>query len=445
MGEHPSQMSQIRSSRGLPRVLSTTVTASTSTDPDASVTTTAPDALALVPMHNRIQDYDWGSTSALAQLQSRTPSGGPEAELWMGAHPAAPSELLVGDGQRIALPEAIKRFPDVVLGPATLNRFGARLPFILKVLAIAKPLSVQVHPDAARAAEAFRPDGASPYVDPYHKPEMVYALEPVEALFGFRTPVQAAMLISRLGSERLSDLVELLNDSPQDDAGRLHAALAVLIGWPVIDRAALVAEIAAGVSRLKTAGHTDYPEAFGWLDRLVGLHPADPMVLAPLLLDLVRLAPGQTLFVAAGVPHCYLSGLGVEILAASDNVLRAGLTGKTVDAEELLRVIDARPSVPSAIQPQPLGEHEVAWRPDVDDFQLSRITVESADELEPVTADPSIVGAQILLCTRGSVAVQAGALTVHLTSGFSAFVSADTESLTFTGDGEIFRAAVGRA
>jgi mannose-6-phosphate isomerase len=211
----------------------------------------------------------------------------------------------------------------------------------------------------------------------------------------------------------------------------------------VIDRAALLAEIAAGSMRLQATGNTDYPEAFGWVDRLVGLHPADPMVLAPLLLDLVRLSPGQTLFVAAGVPHCYLTGVGVEILASSDNVLRAGLTSKATDTAELLRVIDTRPCVPSGIVPEPLGEHEQVWRPDVDEFQLSRITIVSKDDATPVPADPSITGPQILLCTRGKVQVRAGERTVQLISGGSAFVSAQAGPITVSGDGEIFLAAVG--
>ena len=431
------------------------MTASISTDPGAPVT--APDDLALVPMHNQIQDYDWGSTSALALLQSRTPGGGPEAELWMGAHPAAPSGLVLADGRRLTLPEAVSRFPEAVLGPVTVNRFGPRLPFMLKLLAIARPLSVQVHPDAARAAEAYRPDGGSPYVDPFHKPEMLYALEPMEALFGFRTPGQAAMLIARLGCDRLTALIEILAggsepsagpgaDTPvssDDEAARLHAALALLVSWPVTDRAALVAEIAAGSMRLQAAGNTDYPEAFGWLDRLVGLHPADPMVLAPLLLDLVRLSPGQTLFVASGLPHCYLTGVGVEILAASDNVLRAGLTSKATDTAELLRVIDTRPCVPTGIGAETLSEHEIVWRPDVEEFQLSRITIVSTDDAAAVEADPSLSGPQILLCTRGKVQVRAGARTVQLIGGCSAFVSAQAEPITFSGDGEIFRAAVG--
>jgi mannose-6-phosphate isomerase len=254
------------------------------------------------------------------------------------------------------------------------------------------------------------------------------------------------MLMTRLGSDRLTGLIELLDgsasDSPDTEAGRLHAALAMLVSWPIIDRAALVAAIAAGSSRLQSTGNTDYPEAFGWLDRLVGRHPADPMVLAPLLLDLVRLSPGQTVFVAAGVPHCYLTGLGVEIMATSDNVLRAGLTNKRVDTEELLRVIDTRPSLPCAVTPAPLGEHEMAWRPNVEEFQLTRITVPAG--AAPVAADPSITGPQILLCTRGTLQVQAGDQTVELPAGSSAFVGANAGPLTLSGEGEIFRAAVGQ-
>jgi mannose-6-phosphate isomerase len=405
-------------------------------------------------MHNQILGYDWGSRSALAELQSRTPTGGPEAELWMGAHPAAPSQLQLDD-EVLPLADAIARFPEPMLGPAVRSEFGARLPFMLKVMAIARPLSVQVHPDAARAQAIYRPDGESPYVDPFHKPELLYALEPVEALYGFRTPAQAAMLIGRLGCDRLAELVGILRGDrqvnaqgerrielvvEQDDAERLHAALATLVSWPVADRAALVAEIAAASSRVRAGGSTDYPEAFGWLDRLVGLHPADPMVLAPLLLDIVRLSPGQAVFVPAGVPHCYLSGLGVEILAASDNVLRCGLTSKPVAVEELLQVIDCRPLASSGVAVTALGDHEVAWRPEVNDFQLSRITVAGPD---PVTADTSIAGPQVLLCTRGQVEVRDGALAVKLTAGYSAFVTAEAGPITLTGDGEVFRAAPG--
>jgi len=399
-------------------------------------------------MRNPIRDYDWGSTSALAALQSRTPSGGPEAELWMGAHPAAPSSLVVpasvAAGGVLPLPDAIAADPEGVLGPQVLARYGVRLPFILKILAIAKPLSVQVHPDAARAAAMHRPEGGGPYVDAFHKPEMLYALEPTEALFGVRPASQAVALLERLRCDRLDALVAGLakddGSDPPDDATRMHAALATLLTWPAPERMSLVADVATAVGRLEAEGNPDYPEAYGWVSRLVGLHPVDPMVLAPLLLDVVRLAPGDSVFVPAGVPHCYLSGLGVEILAASDNVLRSGLTTKTIDVDELLQVIDTRPLAAAKAQIVPVSAYETVWRMPVDDFQLTRIVVPAEDT---VAADPTVTGPQILLCTAGQVRVQTTGSAVELVPGTSAFAAATAGPLRLSGAGQIFRAAIG--
>ncbi|GAA3617149.1 mannose-6-phosphate isomerase, class I [Kineosporia mesophila] len=396
---------------------------------------------AVTAMRNAVRDYDWGSTSALALLQSRTPSGGPEAELWMGTHPSAPSVLVLPDGRELSLPEAIERFGEQVLGRDVQARFGARLPYLFKILAIARPLSVQVHPTRQRAQEKYTTGPDSIYVDPFHKPEMLYALEPIEALFGFRPPAQVAMLLSRLRAPRLQPLIEVLGEPGPDEAARLHSALELLITWPIEDRAALVAEVASGSSRLTAEGSPDYPEVFGWLDRLIGLHPADPMVLAPLLLDLVRMVPGQTVFVDAGVPHAYLSGLGVEIMAGSDNVLRCGLTSKEINVPELLHVIDSRPLASGDSNLSQLSDDEVAWRPPVQDFQLSRVVVTGS----AVTADASISGPQIVLCTKGSVTVTAAGISVPLESGQSAFVTATAGPLTLSGEGEIFRAAPGRS
>ncbi len=396
---------------------------------------------AVTAMRNSIRDYDWGSTSALALLQSRTPSGGPEAELWMGTHPSAPSVLVLPNGQELPLPEAIERFGEQVLGRDVLDRFGPRLPYLFKILAIARPLSVQVHPTSERARQMYTPGPDSPYVDPFHKPEMLYALEPIEALYGFRPPAQVAMLLSRLRAPRLQPLIAALEAPGQEEDARLRAGLELLVTWPVEDRAALVAEVAAGSSRLTAEGSPDYPEVFGWLDRLIGLHPADPMVLAPLLLDLVRMVPGQTVFVDAGVPHAYLSGLGVEIMAGSDNVLRCGLTSKEINVGELLDVVDTHPLASGDSNLTPLADEELAWRPPVEDFQLSRVTVGAGGTQRGT--DPSVSGPQIVLCTKGSVTVTADGVSVALESGHSAFVTAAAGPITLSGEGEVFRAAPG--
>ena len=398
-------------------------------------------------MRNPIRNYDWGSTSALAGLQSRIPSGGPEAELWMGAHPAAPSSLVVptsvASGGILPLPEAIARDPGAVLGADCIARFGPRLPFILKILAIAKPLSLQVHPDATRAEAQHRTDGG-PYVDAFHKPELLYALDHTEALFGFRPPAQVVSLLEHLRCERLADLAAgLAKDDGSDEPTRLHAAFAQLLRWPQEERMSLVADLASAITRLERAGNTDYPEVFGWIGRLVGLHPVDPMVLAPVLLDMVKLSPGDSVFVPAGVPHCYLSGLGVEIMAASDNVLRSGLTSKAVHVDELLQVVDTRPLAADRATITQLSEFEQAWRIPVDDFQLTRIRIPPGRSV----AASRIPGPQILLAIAGQVRVMSGGGAVELPTGTSAFVTAEAGpielALTGSGPGEIFRAAVG--
>lgn len=410
------------------------MTAQTTGEPQLSITAVPGISL----MDNPIRDYDWGSASALAMLQGRTPTGAPEAELWMGAHPAAPSDLRLDDGTLLPLPDLIERAAPSVLGSSVVARFGARLPFVMKILAIAKPLSLQVHPDAARAELIWAPDGSTPYVDGFHKPEMLVALEPVEVLYGFRPADRAGELISRLGSERLSGLVRALR-APGADAERLHAALAELVAWPMSDRAALVAEVAAGSGRVRAAGPADHPEAFEWVDRLVGLHPADPLVVAPLLFDLVRLTPGQSIFVPAGVPHSYLSGLGVEVLASSDNVLRAGLTSKPIAVDELLKVIDCHPVVTAGLSMVSLGQNEVAWRPPVAEFQMTRILLRG-DEIE---ASDAVSGPQIVVCTSGAVTIRANNRTLTLTPGRSVFVTAEAGPLVLGGTGEVFRAGPG--
>lgn len=366
-------------------------------------------------MVNPIRPYAWGSGSALAVLQGREPPGAPEAELWMGDHPGDPSSLVI-DGRPVPLPS--------VLGPSD------RLPFLLKVLAIAKPLSVQVHPTRQRAREVFGRPG-SPYEDDNHKPEMLFALEPTQALFGFRPAAEVAGLLARLGSARLAPLIADLSEQGPDGAPddvRLHAALRTLITWPDGDRAGLVREVVAG------AAHPT-PE-FGWLVRLADLHPADPMVLAPLLLDLLRLAPGETVYVPAGVPHCYLDGLGVEIMASSDNVLRCGLTGKEIAVEELLRIVDCRPRAAPAAAVAVDGP-VTTWTVPVPDFALTRVEVADSVTL------PAVDGPAIVLGTGGALRVSAGGAVVDLRPGHSAFVTATAGPVTIAGSGRAFRAAAG--
>lgn len=406
-------------------------------------------------MANPIRDYEWGSTTTLARLQGRPSTGRPEAELWMGAHPSAPSRLLPvahsrEEGQ--PLDELVTQRPLDLLGGEVSDRFGPRLPFLLKILAIAQPLSVQVHPTADRARAAFEGEadisGEHRYVDPYPKPELLYALETVDAMCGFRPAKDAQRLLDLLGGERMASVAEPLQGDG-DEGDRIEAAFKVLVTWPVEDRVALVAEVSDGARRLLAEAGPQRPElgispddrrALMWARRLADQHAADPLVAAPFVLDVVQLQPGETLFVPAGAPHAYLHGLGVEIMGNSDNVLRAGLTHKPVAVDELLRIVHGGSRPQRDIPEAWVSPYEVIWSPGVPEFRLSRIWLH---EPSAITAYPKIAGPQIILCTAGTVRAACGDNEVELTPGRSAFVGASGGPVTLSGPGEVFRAFTG--
>lgn len=282
---------------------------------------------------NTIRPYPWGSTTALAGLMGTVPDGTPQAELWMGAHPAAPSRLVRASGPE-PLDARIGSQPAAELGEATLRRFGPRLPFLLKLLAVEAPLSLQVHPDLAQAAVGHRAENAQGvpldaphrnYRDDNHKPEMIVALSDFEGLCGFRPPAHCADLLEALRLPELAPYVTALRDEPEEPA--LRAVFSAFLAAPE----PLVDAVAAAVARRAEHAQRDR-SAWKAYDGIARACPGDPGLLAALLLQHVRLGPGEGVFMGAGVPHAYLGGLGVEIMAASDNVLRCGLTSKHVDA-----------------------------------------------------------------------------------------------------------------
>jgi mannose-6-phosphate isomerase len=409
-------------------------------------------------MSNPIRDYDWGSPCLLARMQGRLPTGRAEAELWMGAHPASTSALIGLDGTLQPLDLLLERHPQALLGSDVLARHGARLPYLLKILAIAKPLSLQVHPDPGRAHRKFQQsnakgksngngDGSGHCSDPFAKPEMLYALRPVDAMCGFRHAADALDLLQQVDCPRLAPLIDRLS-STADPQHRLENVFALLVTWPEDDRAALVTEIACHARRVLRAGDgggagTDDParrRTLMWTARLAALFPRDPLVAAPLLLEVVHLDPGETMFIPAGAPHAYLAGLGVEIMANSDNVLRAGLTHKEIAVQELLEVIDGQTRPIRDIPEVQLGPCEVAWRPAVEEFQLSRLRLPDST---PIACYPRLRGPQVLLCTGGTVGVATPSYALALRPGESAFVGASGGPITLAGPGEVFRAAVG--
>ncbi|CAL9463768.1 mannose-6-phosphate isomerase, class I [Streptomyces sp. enrichment culture] len=378
-------------------------------------------------LDNTVRPYAWGSTTAIPELLGVEPTGEPQAELWMGAHPGAPSRT--GRG---TLVEVIDADPARELGEATVARFGPRLPFLFKILAAGAPLSLQVHPDLeqARAGYADEERRGVPldaphrnYKDPHHKPELICALTEFEGLCGFRDPVRTADLLDGLGVDSLKPYVDLLHAHPEDAA--LREMLTAVLSADPQEMARTVAEVTAACTRLGGA-YTPYAG-------IAHHYPGDPGVLAAMLLNHVRLQPGEALYLGAGIPHAYLSGLGVEIMANSDNVLRCGLTPKHVDVPELLRIVRFEAADPGVLRPEAAPDGEEVYETPIDEFRLSRYVLPPGGATHDLTrATP-----QILLCTAGAIRVGEH----ELTPGASVFVPAG-ETAEASGAGTLFRATV---
>ena len=393
-----------------------------------------------------IQQYAWGSTHALHDLVGVTPDGSRWAELWLGAHPLAPSPVA---GSGMGLDRFIAQHPRHHLGEQVMRAFGDSLPFLLKVIAPDQPLSLQVHPTREHAQESFAAEGAaglaldSPernYRDDNHKPEMVLALEPFEALCGFRTPRKALGLVENLDSALAQSVRQLLHDYPS--AQGMRAAFRRLVTPAMRPDPGLVEQLAEACQARLAAGDSPSPR----IDRAVAmLHekfPGDPGVAAALLMNPVSLQPGEAMFVPAGIIHSYLSGLAVEIMAASDNVLRAGLTPKKVDADELLQCVSVKAAPPIRIAPEKLTDHTRAYFAPIDDFELSVTQLDArAASFRPAHVIPGS-GPRILLCLAGDILVESSTGRQRMRRGDAVFVPAAADSVKAGGHGTLIQASV---
>jgi mannose-6-phosphate isomerase len=384
-------------------------------------------------LEGTIRDYAWGSRLVIARLQGRpTPSPTPEAELWLGGHDGGPATVDL-DGTPVTLDALLAAEPDRWLGTATAVRFGHRLPFLLKVLAPERPLSLQVHPDAEQARAGYAAEEAAGvhrnYVDPYHKPELLVAVTTFDTLCGFREPAASADVFAELGIDALAPVVAALRGG----VAGLGDAVRTLLTWPQAERPELVAAAA------RAAGQLSDRESAALLLRLAGGYPADPGVLVALLLNLVHLAPGEAIWMPPGNLHAHLSGCGVEIMAASDNVLRGGLTPKRVDVPELLRVLRFEVLAEPVVAARQMAAGVVTWPAPVDEFALYGVQPEGGR----VDLDPP--GPRIVICVAGRLEVRDKYEAVTLERGRAAFGAADAGPLTVVGHGEAFVASVGRA
>lgn len=396
----------------------------------------------VLTLKNPIQDYPWGSTTAIPEIRGVSPQPGkPQAELWMGAHPKAPSEVEL-DGRRVRLDELIARHPEPILGRRVARRFENRLPFLFKILAAAEPLSLQAHPDRRQARQGFARENRSRipldsprrnYRDANHKPECICALTPFWALCGFRTPDEIRNGAERLQSRLYQRQVQPLKRGSDPDACRVF--LQNMLSLTAEEKQALIEDTLAAA---RPAGGDD--PALHWISVLAEKYPRDIGVLAPLFLNLVQLQPGQALRLPAGELHAYLGGTGIELMANSDNVLRGGLTSKHIDVPELLRVLTFSAGPLTVLEPGPDAAGESIYPNHAEEFVLSAIRL-VPERVYETRGEP---GVEIHLCTDGRATIteiDSGRKT-ELNKGMSVLIPAAAGRYHMEGEAWIYKAAV---
>ena len=394
-------------------------------------------------LQGSIQNYAWGSKTALAEFSGRpSPSDEPEAELWMGAHPSAPSQLR---SEEDALPdprldEWIARDPLVTLGEATSERFGGELPFLFKVLAPDRALSIQVHPDRAQARAGFDRENAAglsasaperSYPDPNPKPELICALTRFDALCGFRELADIQSGLERLEIRSLAAILQALK------SGGIAAGF----------RAALETDVAiqreiAEAARVRASALAGDP-ACALVSVLAEQHPGDIGILAPIWMRLISLKPGQALFLEAGEIHSYISGVGIELMGNSDNVLRGGLTAKHVNVAELCDTLTFAQTPPRVLSAEPeKADNCSIYRTSAEEFALRVFNV--SDE-EPIERGSTVSSAEIWLCSAGRARLtdKQYESTLELARGEAAWIPASAGPHRVEGSGVFHVASVG--
>jgi mannose-6-phosphate isomerase len=412
-------------------------------------------------LSNTVRDYAWGSPTAIPALLGVEPDGRPQAELWMGAHESAPSVLPSGE----SLYDAVSSAPADVLGAETAEQFDGRFPFLAKILAAAQPLSIQAHPSPEQAVDGYRRDEEAGiprdaadrnYKDSWPKPEILIALEPFDALVGFRPLDRTVALLEALDATGLEDLTALLRDGKLRDAftGFMSSdrdAIRPLVAALGDACEAYVARVHAGGGAADAPGSTDASgtaDASGstnapggeffveaeTLERLAADFPDDPGVLAALLLNRVRLSRFESVYLPAGNVHAYLRGTGFEVMANSDNVLRGGLTSKHVDVAELVSVIDFEPLADPLLRGVSVAPGMTAYETGSQYFAVRRVDLDGQAVVVPAE------GVRIVAVVDGNVTVGAEGTdeTEALSGGQSAFLRGPEGPCNLRGSGTAF-------
>ncbi|MFW6099269.1 MAG: mannose-6-phosphate isomerase, class I, partial [Thermodesulfobacteriota bacterium] len=374
-------------------------------------------------------------------LGQPVPSDTPAAELWLGAHPQAPSQVLI-KGVWTPLDQVIERDPVSILGRGVVETYGNRLPFLLKVLAAERPLSIQVHPHSRQAREGFDRENRlgiplhAPernYKDPWQKPECLCALTRFEALKGFRPIEEILRTMKGPALPPLSDALRALARTP--DPPELKRFFTFLMDMTPGQKARVV----EGTVRYAEAAATGARE-FYWVGELAREYPGDAGVLAPLIFNLIQLKPGEAIYIPPGELHAYLHGVGVEVMASSDNVLRGGLTPKHVDVGELLKVVDFEPVPVQPVDPLKGRSGERVYLTPAAEFRLSRLSI-APDMPFAGLQDRNV---EILLCMEGEATLTdvARSESVFIQKGTSVLVPSSVPGYEIQGSAALYKATV---
>ncbi|MDX7992258.1 mannose-6-phosphate isomerase [Xenorhabdus sp. Reich] len=385
----------------------------------------------MLKMTNNIQHYDWGSKTALTDIYGiENPDNQPMAELWMGAHPKCSSRVTDPQtGETITLNNLIAKAPEKYLGKKVAHQFQ-RLPFLFKVLCAAQPLSIQVHPDKTSAEAGFAKENEQGipldsaqrnYKDDNHKPELVYALTPFKAMNAFRPLSDIAQLLNYVSAAH-PDIQTFLQHPNEKNLAFLFAQLLNMQGE----------QKRLAIAVLKSALNSHQGEPWDTIRKMTAFYPDDNGLFSPLLLNVVELEPGQAMFLYARTPHAYLEGVALEVMANSDNVLRAGLTSKHIDVPELMSNLDFIPKSVDTLLTAPKQEKDALSYPvPINDFRFSVYTIQE----QPITLENA--SASVLFCFDGQVVISTDEQQLRLFSGESIFLSAIERAVTVHGNGKV--------
>ncbi|MCK7012833.1 mannose-6-phosphate isomerase [Enterobacter roggenkampii] len=381
---------------------------------------------------NSVQNYAWGSKTALTDLYGiANPNNLPMAELWMGAHPKSSSKIEDASGQARSLRDVIDADKSALLGDKVAQRFG-ELPFLFKVLCADQPLSIQVHPNKQASEIGFAKENAAGipldapernYKDPNHKPELVFALTPFLAMNAFREFSEIISLLQPVAGAN-NAIAHFLENPNADALSQLFASLLNMQGE----------EKSHALAVLKAALESQQGEPWETIRLIAQFYPDDSGLFSPLLLNVVKLNPGEAMFLFAETPHAYLQGVALEVMANSDNVLRAGLTPKYIDIPELVANVKfvAKPAAELLTQPVKNGA-ELDFPIPVEDFAFS---LHDLSQTETTIAQES---AALLFCVEGEATLHKGEQHLVLKPGESAFVAANESPVSVSGTGRLAR------